>query len=198
MEKLKEMMKSLIDINDEEWEIAKSIFQFKNFKKGELIIYPNEICKNNYYILNGIVRSYVYNEEGKEHTLALHVNTEKDYFDPFFGDFVSYTTQSIGEVTSEAVSDCRVAFASFKDIEVFYDTNIMWMKFGKIMAENYIVKLVESKRWSMLNATERFSYIEKYKPIYLDILPDYQLASLIGITPQSLSRIKKDISNSNF
>jgi len=193
MKKLKQTVQALIHINDVEWKNAKSIFKIRNYKKGDLILYPNKICNVNHYVLDGIVRSYLLNEFSIDTTIELHVNDEDYYHNPFFGDFVSYATQKEGEILCEALTDCTIAISKFNDIEKLYASNIKWMKFGKIMAEMQIVKLVESKRWATLSAKERFKHIKKNKLLYTKLLPDYHLASLIGITPQSLSRIKKEL-----
>ena len=195
MKKLRTYSKQMIQLTDEEWEKSTSFYALHTFQKGESIRRAGEICNHAYYLAKGAVRTYLINDEGKEITLMVHANKEDIFLDPFFGDFMSYITQSEGELFSEAIEDCEVYITDYKNIEKLYETDIKWMKVGKILAEEQLIKLVEHRKWSRLNATERYKYIQKHKPLYEEILPDYQLASLLNITPQSLSRIKNNLSD---
>ncbi|MCB4763537.1 MAG: Crp/Fnr family transcriptional regulator [Sulfurovum sp.] len=186
-------LEPMITLSDDAWKDAISIYRLKHFKKGESIRVAGEVCTEGYYLSEGAVRTYVIGEEGKEQTLMVHVNRENNFFDPFFGDFISYVTQTEGEIFAEAIEDCKVYISDMKEVESLYESDIKWMKLGKLLAEEQLVKLVERKKWLRLDAKERYLYIQKHRAVFETILPDYHLASLLSIAPQSLSRIRKEL-----
>jgi CRP-like cAMP-binding protein len=190
MKKLRAYSEPMIQLNDEEWRESTKFYTLHTFQKGESIRTAGEVCNQAYYLSKGAVRSYMITDEGKEKTLMVHVNKKDAFLDPFFGDFISYITQTEGEFFCEALEPCEVYITDYKNIENLYNSDIRWMRVGKLLAEEQLVKLVERKKWSTLDATKRYEYIQKNKPLYEELLPDYQLASLLNITPQSLSRIK--------
>jgi len=193
MEKLRTYSKALIELTDEEWHDSTKFYKLKYFKKGESIREAGEVCTQAYYLSNGSARTYLLTPDGKDITLMVHVNKDATFLDPFLGDFISYITQSEGKLFCEALEDCAVYISDYSNIEALYESDIRWMRVGKLLAEEQIIKLVERKKWSRLDAKERYAYIQKHTPIYEELLPDYHLASFLGITPQSLSRIKKGI-----
>jgi len=193
MEKLRAYSNALIELNDKEWHDSTKFYKLKHFKKGESIRDAGEVCNQAYYLSNGSARTYILTPDGKDITLMVHVNNDTTFLDPFLGDFISYITQSEGELFCEALEDCSVYITDYANIEALYESDIRWMRVGKLLAEEQLVKLVERKKWSRLDAKERYAYIQKYTPVYEELLPDYHLASLLGITPQSLSRIKREM-----
>jgi len=191
MKKLRAYSNALIELNDEEWHDATKFYKLKHFKKGESIRDAGEVCNQAYYLSKGSARTYILTHEGKDITLMVHVNKGKHFLEPFLGDFISYITQSEGEMFCEALEDCSVYITDYGNIEALYESDIRWMRVGKLLAEEQLVKLVERKKWSRLDAKQRYTYIQKHRAIYETVLPDYHLASLLGITPQSFSRIKR-------
>jgi hypothetical protein len=68
------------------------------------------------------------------------------------------------------------------------------MKLGKIISDSQIVTLIErTKMMSRLTAKEKYLLMQNVAPMYERVLPDYQFATVLGITPQSLSRIKREM-----
>ena len=193
MEKLRAYISTMIELNDDEWQDAMKIYICKHFKKGENIFEFGEVCNHAYYLASGSTRTYMLTPEGKDITLRVHVNKSETFLDPFLGDYVSYITQSEGEFSCEALEDCTLYIADYTTVEALYTSDIRWMRVGKLVAEEQIVKLAESKKQLRSDAKERYAYIQKHTPIYEAVLPDYHLASLLGMTPQSLSRIKREM-----
>jgi len=84
--------------------------------------------------------------------------------------------------------------ADFSELNRLFESSFKWMKLGKGIFEEQVVLLMERKKMMKnLTAKERYLVMQKVAPIYEELLPDYQFASVLGIAPQSLSRIKREM-----
>ena len=194
MKFLKQYIKDKIEINDEEWEKIASLFTKKTYAKGEEIFSAGEIHKKVYYVSEGILRMYMIDTEGKDITWSLNYHKDNQVLDPFSGDFVSYLSKKESDLFCETLCDTVLYISDFKALDTLYESSLKWMKLGKIISDTQIVTLVErTKMMHRLTAKEKYLLMQKVAPIYEKVLPDYQFATVLGITPQSLSRIKKDM-----
>ena len=192
---LKQYAQSMIPITDEEWEAIANLYQCKEFSKGELIFRPGEVCQHSYYLSEGKARSYGIDNYGKDFTWTVHINdTQDEKHNVFLGDYVSLITKEESDIFCEALDDCRVYIAPYESIEALYESGFKWMKLAKQVAESQFVFLAKYQRMlKRLNAKDRYLALNAFAPLYEKILPDYQYASLLDITPQSLSRLKKEL-----
>ena len=187
-------------LSDEEWlrEFA-SLFTKQTYVKGQELLSAGEVCNTFYYISSGTVRTYTIDTAGKEQTWALHINQDSDKLDVFVGDYHSFYIQNESNFYAEAFTDVVVYKAEFSALNALFENNFMWMKLGKGIFEEQVVLLMERKKMmTNLTAKERYMVMQKIAPIYEELLPDYQFASVLGIAPQSLSRIKKEMKSSHL
>ena len=192
MNNLKEHIKKIININEEEWNEIVKIFTLKEFKKGENIYNLGDKANLFYYLSSGIARTYYINEKYKEITTSVHKNIKNSLLDSFLNDYISYVKGETSKIYCEAIEDCNVYIASYDDLEKLYETNIKYMKFAKFSSDQAIIKMADVSIFNNMSATDKYNYLKQHKAFYEEILPDYHLATVLGITPQSLSRLKKD------
>ena len=163
-------------------------FVKKFYKKGEVILEngntENELC----FLDKGIIREY-YSTKDKEKNINF-------YTDPIFiTDFSSFTNSIATKKYQEALTDIELSVLSK---EKFLDfTN----KFncGKVFIQTIFQRIVVNKETEEFNhfvntAEELYLDITKTKPNWLLHIPQYHIASYLGITPETLSRIRKRIS----
>jgi len=194
MKFLRAYIEDKIEINDEEWERVASLFSKKVYDKGAEIFTAGEIHENIYYVSEGIFRMYMIDTEGKDITWGLNYHQDGEVLDPFSADYISYLTQRESDIFCEALCDSVVYTVEFSELDRLYESDLKWMKLGKIISDSQIVTLIErTKMMSRLTAKEKYLLMQKIAPIYEELLPDYQFASVLGIAPQSLSRIKKEM-----
>jgi len=186
-------------LTDEEWESEFSILFIKqSYAKGEALLSAGEVCSQFYYIAQGAVRTYSINTQGQEQTWALHINEPSIKLDVFVGDYHSFYSKTesdfFAEAFAEAFDDVVVYRADFSELNRLFESSFKWMKLGKGIFEEQVVLLMERKKMMKnLTAKERYLVMQKVAPIYEELLPDYQFASVLGIAPQSLSRIKREM-----
>ena len=187
----------MIDIDETQWQEIESFYTLKKFKKGETIFQAGDVCQHSFYLAKGIARSYGIDAYGKDFTWTVHINDrDKELHNIFLGDYVSLITHQESDIFCEALEDCDIYIADYQTIDELYHRGFEWMKLAKLVAENQFVFLAKyHKMLKRLNAKDRYLTLKSFAPIYEKVLPDYQYASLLDITPQSLSRIKKELSD---
>ncbi len=191
MDFLRTYIETMIDINDAEWQIVTKLFTEKQYKKGDELFTTGEVCYKLHYISSGIVRIYSLSTEGKDFTIALNYNKDDFKIDVFCGDYVSYLTKSDSMFFAEALEDCTVYEADFRELDKLYESSLKWMSLAKKISDFQLVTIVQRvQMMKRLTAKEKYQLIKEIAPIYEKVLPDYQFATMLGITPQSLSRIK--------
>ena len=197
MKFLRQFIEDKIEIDDEEWKIASLLFTKKVYTQGEEIFSAGEVHDKLYYVSDGMIRMYSIDEKGKETTFGICYHQDEQVINPFSGDYISFLTQKESAFFGEVLCDTIVYIADFNALEKFYETGFKWMKLGKSISDEQLISVVENVRMMRnLSAKEKYLLLKELAPMYEEILPDYQFASVLGIAPQSLSRMKREMRES--
>lgn len=184
---LEQQIRKLIDFKASEFLTFASHLDLVHLKKNEVWENSGKIASHAGFINRGIVRAYQL-KDGAEFIHEFY--TEGD----FLGNYISYQNQIGTEAVLSAVEDCEILKISFRTIEELSDQIPDVRRFSE-----YIGKLKEKQLYdrasSLLTATpeERYKELLGERPDLIQRLPQYYLAQYLGITPISLSRIRKRI-----
>ncbi|NPA59423.1 MAG: Crp/Fnr family transcriptional regulator [Epsilonproteobacteria bacterium] len=198
MQELKEYINHFIHLDDEEWESLSLLFTKVHYKKGEHIYGDSEVSQSLYFILDGIVRSYKLEEDGRDFTWTFHcLNMDslshRMLMDIAVVDYVSFT-QNIPEVLAfEALSDTTLVKINKQDLLSLYDSSQKWQKFATKMAEDSYA-IMRERTFNLLtkNAKERLDLLVHYFPgVFKKDVQVEHIASYLGITRQSLNRLRR-------
>jgi len=191
---LRKYIEDKITIDDDDWQKVKSLFTKKEYTKGQEIFSAGEVCQKIYYISSGVARMYSIDLEGKDITWAVHYNQDGYQLDPFSGDYISYLTQSESTFFCEALCDCTIYVTDFATLDTLYESALKWMTLAKKISDMQLVTIMQRMQiLKPLTATEKYKLLKDIAPIYEQVLTNYQFASVLGVAPQSLSRIKGQI-----
>ena len=174
-----------VDLSTDEVNLLTSIIQTTAVKKRQFIIQPGFICQHRNYIVKGAFRVYHLDQDGKEHTVSIGIE------DWFVSDFYSYITQTPATLYAEALEDSIIFQMKYEDIEplcarihglseYFRKSTEKAFAFSRRRVISNISKSAESRY---------FEYIEKY-PQIANRVPQYVLASYLGVTAEFLSKIR--------
>ena len=195
MQTFREFVDTKIGISDEEWELLESSMKINHYKKGEIISFKDNIWTDIIYINSGLIRSYIINDKGKDFTRQLYFNTnESDTANLFVIDYTSMLTQTPSHRGFEVLADSEVFVFSRENIYTLYDSYKKWEHIGRIMAELAYINM-DTYYYGLLtrNAKERYIHLKKTMSGLINDTPQYHIATYLGITPVSLSRIKKEL-----
>lgn len=188
METLLNKIKSYVPLSFEDELIICSLFHKKELNKGEYLLETGNVCRHVFFIEVGLVRYYI-NDDGVEQTT--YFNKEND----FVCDNISFLTQIPSLVNIQALEDSTIWMISHEGMQRFYKEVSTGERFGRLAIEQVFVSLASQIGALYSNTSEEryHQFIINY-PDVAQRIPQYYIASYIGIKPQSLSRIRKRIS----
>ena len=160
-------------------------------KKGTLLVKEGEIPKTCYFVLKGIVRQYQF-IDGTERTTEFY--TEKN------GTVSSkhYTDQSPSSFYLECSEDCLLVTGNMEIDEAHYEQFPELLEITKQILESDLNTAKENySKFILSSPKERYLHLTETRPDLLNRVPLYQIASYLGMTPESLSRIRKRIVSSS-
>lgn len=163
--------------------IAVSITVPKNVN----LIETGKLCSDIYFIEQGLIRGYYY-DEAKEITGWFAQENE------FASGFYSFVTGKPSFEIIETLEDCELIKINKKDLFDLYDQFPQTERIGRMITENYYIKLEE--RFISIQfktAKERYLHLMQHKPSLIQRAPLGQIASYLGITQETLSRIRAEI-----
>ena len=189
IEKIRQTIFSIQPLSEDEWQKHLDTFTIRQYKKGEFLLKEGETEHNLYYLNKGMTRNY-FMSKGKEFTIDFH----------FEGDFVtgfySFITLSPSKVNIELLQDSEVLMLPLREIQEFYRDSVNINRLGRRMAELHYVKRLEKEMELLsLTAEERYATLLNRKPHLVSTISVKHLSSYLGIQPESLSRIRKNINS---
>lgn len=185
MNELKEYLNKLVHFTESEIELFLYLFSKKHLKKNEYFATEGEYSTKFAFINKGIVRAFYRNNEGSEYN--------KTFFSKkgLIGAYSSLITNKKNQINLQCLTDCSFLIADFSEIKKLYDTNPKIERLSRILAEQYFVSKEKREiELVMLNATERYAIFQNEHPNLENLIPQYHIASYLGITPTQLSRIR--------
>ena len=180
-------LNSFADIDEAAFDKLKKISSYQILNKHEVIVKEGEIPSSGIYMLiSGIMRAYIDAESGKQYN--------KKIFAPrsFVGALTAIITRKPSKLTYQALTKCEVFeidFIGFLDL-CKNDIKISNL-YNKILENIFIEYERRSLELMSLDATERYKVLRKRISNIDDLIPQFQIASFLNITPVQLSRIRK-------
>ena len=174
-----------VELSDREKELFTSIIKTTRVKKRQFIIQPGFVCEHRNYIVKGAVRVFHLDEHGKEHTVSIGV---EDYF---FADFKSLINQEPATHFAEALEDSIIFQLRYEDIERLCAEIHGLAQYFRWLTE----KAFANSRNRIISSIGKNSearyleYAEKY-PHIVNRVPQYVIASYLGISAEFLSKIR--------
>ena len=187
MDILLNTIRRFIPLSSKDEEIVRRLFHKKTFKKGDHLLQAGSVCRYIIFIETGLVRYYI-NSDGEEHTNYFNKEGE------FVCDYMSFLPQVPSYVNIQALEDTTIFVISFNDIQQFYKEVEHGERFGRLGIEQVFVNVINQIKSLYTDPPEvRYSQFLSSFPDIGQRIPQYYIASYVGIKPQSLSRIRKRI-----
>jgi CRP-like cAMP-binding protein len=174
-----------ITLTPEEEGYFTSLLKAKKLKKKQYVLQEGDIARHEYFVNKGCLRTYTIDEKGQEHVIQFAIE------DWWIGDMYSFLTQTPAKYTIDALEDSEVFCLEKNALEELYVKIPKFEKFFRHLLQNAFISLQERVVGNLSQpADERYcTFITKYSDMEKR-LPLKQIASYLGITPESLSRIR--------
>lgn len=185
---LKTFLTSNVDIDEQT--IKEHIEQLKKvrIKKGNFLLRQGDVCKHSFFVEEGLLKYYSIDDKGKQHILQ---------FAPEGWFVVDRESMFFNQPSQYFIETLEDSVVTMMDEDVFAELSLQnksFALFNNRLLHNHIRHL-QNRINLLLSATAEERYLEFVK-IYPDLLlrvPQTLVASYLGITPESLSRVRKDL-----
>jgi CRP-like cAMP-binding protein len=188
-EKIKKYYKRLAPaLTEDDLQVLEEKLTVQQLHKGDYLVRQGEVCRNVSFINFGLLRLFSI-EDGKE--ICKGFVREDDYV----SEYTSFLTQHPALENLEALEDCEVVNLSYINMQSLYKSNPVFEQFGRKIAEQLFIML-STYNSSLLALTpeERYMIILDTQPEIIQRVPQYMIASYVGVSPEHLSRIRKKLS----
>jgi len=181
-----------VNLTEEEFNYFTSLFRHHKLRRKQYLLQAGDVCRYESFVLKGCLRTYTVDEKGQEHVLQFAIE------DWWAGDLHSFLTGAASVYNIEALEETEVLQISNESLEKLYKEVPKFERFFRIIMQNAYITLQKRVLNSMSDtAEERYlEFIKKY-PHLEQRLPQHQVASYLGITPEFLSRIRSNKASSS-
>jgi len=180
-----EKLRNYIEFNEEEEQFIGSVFKLKHFAKGEHFLPAGDVCREAAFIESGVFRFYI-NTDERDATYYFAAENE------FICDYPSFLPQRPSNIIIQALEPAEIRVIGFDDLQRLYRKVRLGERFGRLIAEEIFVDSIEqlASFYQDKPAIRYQNFVRRF-PRLVQRLPQYYIASYVGIQPQSLSRIRR-------
>lgn len=171
--------------SDKELEKGLDLFELKNFKAKDIILEKGKKSEYLFFAENSISRCFYYDQDGNEQTLWMKPEQT------FITEYKSFVSQEPSEFSLQFYEDTTTYCITRENLKRLYSESKDWAQFGVYLTEALHVILIDVFVNLLANdATRNYQYIEYAFPRFIQVAPLKDIASMLQISPVSLSRIR--------
>lgn len=180
--------KSSLILNEDEKQLLQATFKLKHLRKRQYLLQEGDVCKYMAFIVKGAGRMYSVNTSGHEHIIRFAIESW------WLGDYESYNLQTASLYNIEMTEDSDVLLITHEQIKELAKTvPAIELMIKEIDKKGAIATQKRIHSAISLSAEERYDALSKSYPEFLKRFPQSMIASYLGISPETLSRIKKNM-----
>ncbi|WP_439479180.1 Crp/Fnr family transcriptional regulator [Chryseobacterium aquaticum] len=193
MSNMTNYLSKVFEVPAERLSLCSIQYETKKVHKGEFLLQYGEVCRNTFFVEKGLLRMFSIDKNGKEHIIQFAPENW------LMGDRSSLYFSEKSNYYIEAVEDSEVSVLQrdfFNNLLEEFPNSIE--KSDLVLQKH--VKSLQDRINSLLGETAEERYL-KFIKMYPDLLlrvPQWMVASYLGITPESLSRVRKELARKNF
>lgn len=186
MEQIRQVMKQMINVSEDELNDFLNNAVIKTFKRQEILSRPNVVPNEIFFINKGLIRVLVTDNEGTEHTIHFALENQ------FIADYSNFIQGQPSIYSLQTLEETEVVILPRTAIEWGYKNLTDGQKMGRLIAEYYFIYQDDRiKNLYVRTPKQRYESITDVFPNIHNRVPQHMIASYLGITPIHLSRLKK-------
>lgn len=189
MQALIEHLQKFVPFSEEEWALIAGRLKKRTIKRRQKILQEGDVCKHYSFMLEGCFRMYGIDDKGYEHNIQFAAEND------WIADIGSFYAKKPSKLYIEAIEPSTILQIEQHDLYALYVKIPKLSIAFKVIIENKYVELQNRvlQNFSSTAQQRYLSFLEQY-PHLSNRLPNTQIASYMGITPEFLSKIRKDLS----
>lgn len=175
-----------VKLTTDEVDVLQSLIKIKTYKKKEFLLEDGQVCKANYFVENGLLRMFYINNKGVEQITQFALENW------WIADYMSLIMQAPGQFYIQAVENAEVVMVEHhKQEELFRRLPQLERYFRIIIQRAYAASQMRVKYFHDFSKEENYRQFVSLFPQFVQRIPQYMLASYLGLTPEYLSELRK-------
>jgi CRP/FNR family transcriptional regulator, anaerobic regulatory protein len=184
-----QFIQQIVSFTDDELQKANDLFTEKSLKKGEFWVKEGEFNADMLFVNKGMLRSYFIKDE-IEKTFDLTIENQ------LVTCTYCYSFELPSKDFIQAVEDTYLCIISKDNLDALYAQSVKWERLSRILFEGYTIgQEIRLRSFIAETAQERYEKLAEQHPELIQRTPQIYLANFLGITPQSLSRLRRKITS---
>jgi CRP/FNR family transcriptional regulator, anaerobic regulatory protein len=189
IEPLLHYFNSMITLSEEETRLVIEKFHPRLYRKKQFVLQEGDVCTQMNFVVKGCLRMYKIDETGSTHILQF---AAENYWITDLGGFYS---EEPSELAIDALEDTMVLQIHHDDLLLLYTQESKFHRIFRVLVENSHVSLQKRLLQTISSTAEdRYQYFINTYPYLINRLPQIQIASFLGMTPEFLSRLRNKMS----
>jgi CRP-like cAMP-binding protein len=174
-----------VNLTADEEAFLTSKVSYRKYLKGQYIVQQGDVCKYECFVISGCTKTFFIDEEGQEHIIMFAIE------DWWASDLGSFITQTPADFSVQCIENTEFIMFSNDDIEDLYSEIPKLERFFRLIIERaFVASQKRLIRNFSLSAKDRYLYFKKQYPKIDQRIPQYMIASYLGVTKEFLSKIK--------
>ena len=183
--KLLELINQITVLEEKEIDLIKSSFKPLQLTKGEFFLEAGKINKHVGFLHKGLIRYFVYKDE-EESTFEFTKEGE------FIADYQSFNNKTESVQNIQAIEDCEILIINYENVQTIFNSTKKGNLIGRrIIEHRFDIMVNQLLAIYMQNHEERYQNFIKHYSDLSQRIPQYLIASYVGVKPESLSRIRR-------
>ncbi|MBN8855196.1 MAG: cyclic nucleotide-binding protein [Sphingobacteriales bacterium 50-39] len=177
-----------ISLSEEEFEVCKTLFTSRKVRKRQFMLQEGDVSRYQIFVNKGLLRSYTIDEKGTEHILQFALEGW------WTADLYSFFTEEPSLFNIEALEDSEVLLITRPSWETLLEKLPVLERYFRILIQNSLIA-TQRRLMESLSETAEKKYLKfmKMYPESIQRVPQHMIASYLGITRETLSRLRRDI-----
>lgn len=185
MNSLKSYFDRISPLATQTWDEIAPLFKQRSLSKNQCFVKENELASTIGFLESGVVRAYFMNSQGKEYNKQFFVGQS------LIGAYSSLLTGKPNLITQQALTDCVIYTCNYQELVSRFHVHPDLERLARKIAEYYFLEKEKKEiEIVLLDAAQRYAIFQKEFPTLEQLIPQYHIASYLGISATQLSRIR--------
>lgn len=177
-----------VKLTKEEEELCRNFFTPRKLRKKQYLLQQDDVCRYTAFVEKGVLRAYTVDDKGYEHIVQFAVEGW------WISDMYSFLTGDPSTYNIEALEECELLLLTKNSNEELLTKIPKMERYFRILTQNALIA-IQRRMVGALSKTaeEKYNQLLQIYPHLLQRVPQHMIASYLGVTPETLSRVRKQI-----